>query len=51
MNEIKDGLMYCKQKQREARLKAHPVREDHLLDCLRSVIRRNKTKEIAHISR
>ena len=47
--EIEEGMTYCKIMQREAREKAHPMREDHLLDRLRIAIKKKKTKVIAHI--
>ena len=49
LRDIKQGLQFCRMRQIEARRKAHPLREDHLLDCLRTAIKQNKKKKIAHI--
>ena len=49
MEEIEEGLRCCKMKQREAREKSHPMREDHLLERLKEAILRNNKKAVAHI--
>ena len=49
MQEAKDGLQVCRIKLLEERKKAFPLREDHLLNCLREAVQKGKKKKASGI--
>ena len=44
MQEIKEGLRHCRMRQMEARRRAHPLREDHMLECLKRAMSQKRRR-------